>query len=51
MFHQIAWAAIEFAPTTGANEEQQTRQIRNASDPNHRAQRHTGFVFSVPMHS
>src|SRR5207244_12253020 len=25
MFHQIPWAAIEFASTTGTNEEQQTR--------------------------
>src|SRR5437879_7221489 len=51
MFHQIPWAAIEFASTTGTNEEQQTRQIRNAPDLNHGAQRCTGFAFSVPPYS
>jgi hypothetical protein len=38
MFHQIPWAAIEFASTTGANEELQARQIRNTPDLDHRAQ-------------
>src|SRR5437879_244356 len=49
MFHQIPWAAIEFASTTGANEQQQARQIRNTPDLDHRAQRCTGFAFLVPL--
>jgi hypothetical protein len=48
MFDQISGASIEFAPTTGANEEQQTRQVRNAPNVNNRAQGRTSFAFSLP---